>query len=138
MKILNKQYKKLFELDGVELEIEEDALKAIAHKAVERNTGARGLRSIIENVMMDSMFNIPSDKTVRKCIITKDAVEGKAEPTVVFAKIDKSGTERDGCVPVDARLAELLQLLLDKYTFENVTNSWLKVCYYYDYLGPAK
>lgn len=54
------------------------------------------------------------------------------------AKMDKSGTERDGCVPVDARLAELLQLLLDKYTFENVKSSWLKVCFYYDYLGPAK
>ena len=78
-----KQYKKLFELDGVELEIEDDALIAIAKKAVERNIGARGLRSIIENVMMDSMFNIPSDNTVKKCIITKDAVEGKADPTVV-------------------------------------------------------
>ncbi len=54
------------------------------------------------------------------------------------AKIDKSGTERDGCVVVDQRLAELLQLLLDKYTFENVKDSWTKVCFYYDHLGPAK
>ena len=83
-----KQYKKLFELDGVELEIEDDALKAIAHKAVERNIGARGLRSIIENVMMDSMFSIPSDNTVKKCIITKDAVEGKAEPTIVHGEAE--------------------------------------------------
>ena len=52
--------------------------------------------------------------------------------------IDKSGTELDGCVPVDARLAEILQLLMSKYTFENVENAWLKICYYYDYLGPAK
>ncbi len=54
------------------------------------------------------------------------------------AQIDKSGTERDGCVVVDERLAEILQLLMDKYTFEDVDNSWLKICYYYDYLGPAK
>ncbi|MBQ3154531.1 MAG: hypothetical protein IJB88_04810, partial [Clostridia bacterium] len=53
-------------------------------------------------------------------------------------KIDNSeNTERNGCVVVDARLAELLQKLMDKYTFDGVDNSWLKVCYYYDYLGPA-
>ncbi len=54
------------------------------------------------------------------------------------AMIDKSGTELDGCVPVDQRLAEILQYLMDKYTFEDVENSWLKICFYYDYLGPAK
>jgi ATP-dependent Clp protease ATP-binding subunit ClpX len=79
---LVKQYTKLFELDGVELEIEDEALIAVAKKAIARNTGARGLRSILENVMMDSMFNVPSDSTVRKVIITADAVEGKAEPTI--------------------------------------------------------
>jgi hypothetical protein len=47
-----------------------------------------------------------------------------------------SAKEREGCVPVDARLAEILQMLMDKYTFENVDNSWIKLCYYYDYLGP--
>ena len=83
-----KQYKKLFELDGVELEIEDDALRAIAHKAVKREIGARGLRSIIENVMMDSMFSIPSDNTVKKCIITKDSVEGKAEPTIIHGEAE--------------------------------------------------
>ncbi len=55
-----------------------------------------------------------------------------------LSKMDKSGSERDGCVVVDERLAEILQHLMDKYTFEDVENSWLKVCYYYDYLGPAK
>ncbi|MBE6587163.1 MAG: TlpA family protein disulfide reductase [Ruminococcaceae bacterium] len=60
------------------------------------------------------------------------------EMRTYLAKMDKSGSERDGCVPVDARLAEILQLLLDKYTFDGVKNSWIKVCYYYDYLGPAK
>ena len=54
------------------------------------------------------------------------------------AKMDKSGTERDGCVEVDEALAEILQLLMDKYTFDGVENSWLKLCYYYDYLGPKK
>ena len=53
-------------------------------------------------------------------------------------KIIKTKDERDGCVEVDERLAEILGMLMDKYTFDNVENSWLKVCYYYDYLGPAK
>lgn len=61
-----------------------------------------------------------------------------AEMRSYVAKIDKSGSERDGCVVVDERLAEILQLLMDKYTFEDVENAWIKVCYYYDYLGPAK
>lgn len=69
-----KQYKKLFEIDGVELEIEEDALKEIAKQSFERKIGARGLRAIMESVMMDSMYEIPSDTTAVKCTITKDAV----------------------------------------------------------------
>ncbi|MBR3040013.1 MAG: ATP-dependent Clp protease ATP-binding subunit ClpX [Lachnospiraceae bacterium] len=78
-----KQYKKLFELDDVELEFEEDAIREIATEAYERKTGARGIRSIMEKVMMDVMFEIPSDETIIKCIITKDAVLGKTKPTVV-------------------------------------------------------
>ncbi|SFA98666.1 ATP-dependent Clp protease ATP-binding subunit ClpX [Acetitomaculum ruminis DSM 5522] len=85
---LVKQYKKLFELDDVELEIEADALKAIAKLAIERNTGARGLRSILESVMVDVMYNVPSDEKIIKCIITKDAVDGTAEPTLVFGEHD--------------------------------------------------
>ena len=54
-----------------------------------------------------------------------------------IAKMDKSGTEKDGCVVVTKRLAEILQLVMDKFTFEDVDNSWLKLCYYYDYVGPA-
>ncbi|MCR5607649.1 MAG: ATP-dependent Clp protease ATP-binding subunit ClpX [Lachnospiraceae bacterium] len=77
---ITKQYKKLFELDNVELEIEEDALKEIAHIAVQRDIGARGLRSIMESVMMDSMYSVPSDSTVSKLIITKDAVLGNDKP----------------------------------------------------------
>jgi len=80
---LIKQYRKLFELDGVELEFDEPALVSIAAKAMERKTGARGLRSIMESTMMDMMYEAPSDNTIRKCIITKDAVDGKAAPVIV-------------------------------------------------------
>ena len=80
---LIKQYRKLFSYDGVGLEFEEDAIEAIAKMAVERKTGARGLRSIMENVMMDVMYEIPSDDTIRECKITKEAVDGTGEPVVV-------------------------------------------------------
>ena len=77
---LIKQYQKLFDMDDVELTFEEEAVQAIADKAFERKTGARGLRSILESVMMDTMYEIPSDDTIHSCVITKDAVEGKAAP----------------------------------------------------------
>lgn len=77
-----KQYKKLFELDGVELEFEEDALKEIAKQAYKRKIGARGLRAIMESVMMDTMYHIPSDAKAIKCIITKEAVLGNEKPRV--------------------------------------------------------
>ena len=80
---LVKQYRKLMELDNVELEFDEAALKAIAKEAMERKTGARGLRSIMESTMMDIMYEAPSDDTIRKCIITKDAVDGNGMPVVV-------------------------------------------------------
>ena len=71
---LVKQYKKLLELDDVELEFEDDALRAIAKKAIERNTGARGLRSIVENIMMECMYEVPSRDDIKKVIVTKEAV----------------------------------------------------------------
>ncbi len=77
-----KQYKTLFELDKVSLEFEEDAIGAIADKAIERNTGARGLRSIVEETVMDLMFHVPSDNTIKKVVITKDSVLGKDQPRV--------------------------------------------------------
>ncbi len=80
---LIKQYRKLFSYDGVGLSFEEDAIEAIAKMAVERKTGARGLRSIMENVMMDVMYEIPSDDTIRECKITKEAVDGTGEPIVI-------------------------------------------------------
>ena len=80
---LVKQYCKLMELDNVELEFDEAALNSIAMQAMERKTGARGLRSIMENTMIDIMYDAPSDDTMRKCIITKEAVEGKGTPVIV-------------------------------------------------------
>ena len=81
---LVKQYKKLVELDGVELEFEQEALEEIVNKAIERNTGARGLRSIIEEIMRDVMYDIPSNPQIVKCIITKDTVINKTEPKLVI------------------------------------------------------
>ncbi|MFC4652553.1 ATP-dependent Clp protease ATP-binding subunit ClpX [Lactococcus nasutitermitis] len=80
---LIKQYKRLLFFDGVELEFEEQALRAIAEKAIERKTGARGLRSIIEEVMMDIMFEVPSDETIKKVIITEAVVRGKEKPQLI-------------------------------------------------------
>jgi ATP-dependent Clp protease ATP-binding subunit ClpX len=86
---LVKQYQKMLELDNVELEFEEEALRAIAKEAIERKTGARGLRSIIENVMLDMMYELPSREDIAKCIITKETITDKAQPKLIL----KDGTE---------------------------------------------
>ena len=83
---LVKQYKKLFEIDGVDLEIKDDAIEAIVDKAIELKTGARGLRSIIEEIMTDIMYEIPSNDRIEKCIITKAVVEGKEKPEVILTE----------------------------------------------------
>ena len=88
---LIKQYQKLFKYDGVDLELEEDAIKAIDKKAIDRKTGARGLRSIFESIMGDIMFDIPSTDNIEKCVITGDTVE-KGEPPKVILKKDKTGS----------------------------------------------
>lgn len=82
---ITKQYKKLFELDGVELEFEEGALEEIAKQSYKRKIGARGLRAIMEKAMMETMYNIPSDSRAVKCIITREAVLGEEQPTVVLS-----------------------------------------------------
>jgi len=81
---LVKQYQKLLELDGVDLEFTDEALREIAKQAIERKTGARGLRSIIESIMLDVMFDLPSRDDVEKCIITKETVTEKTSPTLVM------------------------------------------------------
>ena len=103
---LVKQYKKLLSYDGVDLEFEEDALQAIVEKAMERNTGARGLRSIIEDIMRDIMFDIPSNDKIEKCIITRGTVMNNEQPKLIInenkeprkkrkrKKLDDNGTEQ--------------------------------------------
>lgn len=86
---LLKQYKQLFKIDDVELEINEEALNSIATKALEINTGARGLRGILENVMLDVMYEIPSRNDVEKCIITKETIEKKNDPKLIYKKASK-------------------------------------------------
>ena len=80
---ISKQYKKLFEIDGVELEFTHDALVAVAKKALERSTGARGLRSIMEETMTNIMYELPSDKSIKKVIIGKKCIDGKKEPEFI-------------------------------------------------------
>ncbi|WP_156291213.1 ATP-dependent protease ATP-binding subunit ClpX [Oceanobacillus salinisoli] len=90
---LVKQYQKLFEIDNVELEIKEEALVEIAKKAIERKTGARGLRSIIESIMLDVMFELPSREDIDKCVITKETIVNEdGSPTLVFS----DGTVQEG------------------------------------------
>ena len=79
---LVKQSAKLFELDDVKLEFDDEALNEIAKQSSERKTGARGLRSIMEGIMNGVMYEIPSDDTIEKCIITKDVVDGESEPLI--------------------------------------------------------
>ncbi len=82
---LVKQYKELFSMDGVELEIDDEALEVVAEKAIERKSGARGLRGILEEVMLDIMYDIPSREDIEKCVITKDTIANKQEPTLVLS-----------------------------------------------------
>ena len=81
---IEKQYKKLFEIDGVELEFTSEALSAIANKAIERQTGARGLRSIMEEVMTEIMFELPSKKDIKKVVISEKCVTEVAEPEFIY------------------------------------------------------
>lgn len=83
---LVKQYKKLFDMDHVELEIQPDAIEAIAEKALERKTGARGLRGIMEKIMTNIMYEVPSRDDVKKCIITRETVEAEQDPELVLAE----------------------------------------------------
>ena len=99
VKILNepknalvKQYTKMMELDDVELEFTDGALEKIAQLAIERNTGARGLRSIIESLMLDIMYEIPSREDVKKCIINEEVVEKHLEPVIV--SLNKRGRKK--------------------------------------------
>ncbi|WP_304638487.1 ATP-dependent Clp protease ATP-binding subunit ClpX [Pseudomonas sp.] len=86
---LTKQYGRLFEMEGVELEFRTDALRAIAKRALERKTGARGLRSILENVLLDTMYEIPSAEHVSKVVIDENVISGEAKPLLIYESTDK-------------------------------------------------
>ena len=86
---LVKQYQKLFELDGVELEFTADAITAIAEKAMERGTGARGLRAIIEEVLLHVMYDVPSRGDVAKVVVTRETVADEVPPTLVLREPEK-------------------------------------------------
>ena len=90
---VTKQYAKLFEIEGSELEFRDDALHAIARKAMDRKTGARGLRSILEHVLLDIMYELPSMKDVSKVVLDSDTIEGKSEPLLMFEGKDRAMPE---------------------------------------------
>ena len=92
---LVKQYKALFELDGVGLEFDDSAIEAIADKALERKTGARGLRAIMESVMLDMMYTIPSDESISRCVIDKDTVEKNLTIEDITARIEDKESEQE-------------------------------------------
>ncbi|MDH5469365.1 MAG: ATP-dependent Clp protease ATP-binding subunit ClpX, partial [Gammaproteobacteria bacterium] len=81
---LTKQYEKLFDMEGCEIEFREDALKAVAQKAMERKTGARGLRTILEQVLLDTMYDLPSLDNVRKVVIDENVIVGGSKPYMIF------------------------------------------------------
>ena len=93
---LVKQYQKLFDLDGVQLTFTPEAVEKIAKRALERKTGARGLRAIIEKSMMDIMYTIPSDETIGTCTITGETIEGQAEPELTYRDMAVTETPRAG------------------------------------------
>lgn len=80
---LTKQYEKLFRMENVDLKFMPEALREIARRALRKGTGARALRSVLEGVMMDAMYDVPSDSTISECVVTREAIEGKAKPKLV-------------------------------------------------------
>jgi len=86
---LTKQYQKLFEMEGVEIDFRDEALRAVAKKAMERKTGARGLRSILENVLLDTMYHIPSEENVSKVVIDANAINGVSEPIKIYENTEQ-------------------------------------------------
>ena len=88
---LVKQYQKLFDMEQVELNFTDDALVQVARKAIERKTGARGLRSILESILLDTMFELPGMDGVDEVMIDKDVIEGRKEPIRVYAEKKKTG-----------------------------------------------
>ncbi len=95
---LTKQYKKLFQMEGAELEFKETALESIAHKAMERNTGARGLRSILEQVLLDTMYDLPSINNVLKVTIDETTIQGHSQPLILYKDLPDKDSLFPACV----------------------------------------
>ena len=87
---LTKQYAKLFDMEGVEVDFRDDALAAVAEKAMERKTGARGLRSILEAVLLDTMYELPSTESVKKVVIDGSVIRGETEPMLLYENVDRA------------------------------------------------
>jgi ATP-dependent Clp protease ATP-binding subunit ClpX len=87
---LTKQYRKLFEMEGVELEFRDDALAAVAQRAMDRKTGARGLRTILENVLLDTMYDLPSSTSAKKVVVDEAVVTGENKPYVIYESEEPS------------------------------------------------
>jgi len=92
---LTKQYQALFKLEGAELEFREDALRAIAHKAMERKTGARGLRSIVEGILLDTMYDLPSVENVSKVVIDEHVIKGETQPIMIYDNPEKQAASAE-------------------------------------------
>ena len=93
---LTKQFQRFFSFDGIELHFADDALGAIADKALERDTGARGLRSILEDTLLEVQFELPSRRDVKKCVVTRDTIEKSLKPTLVTeAAPEEPGEQRE-------------------------------------------
>ena len=93
---LLKQYQALFGMEGVELDLRDDALAAVADKAIERKTGARGLRSILETILLDTMYTIPSEPDVVKVVVDGSVINGENEPLLVYEKQEKKLASDEG------------------------------------------
>ena len=89
---LTKQYSKLFEMENVEVDFREDALRAVAQKAMERKTGARGLRSILESVLLETMYKLPSTESVAKVVIDESVIKGESEPMLMYENVSEPRT----------------------------------------------
>jgi ATP-dependent Clp protease ATP-binding subunit ClpX len=87
---LTKQYARLFEMEGVTIDFRPDALDAVAERAMERKTGARGLRSIMENVLLETMYKIPSEQHVIKVVVDESVIRGESEPLLVYSSPEKN------------------------------------------------
>ncbi len=102
---LTKQYGKLFEMEGVEVDFRKDALDAVANKAMERKTGARGLRSIMESVLLDTMYKIPSEEGVSKVVVDESVIRGESEPLLVYETNDNAEAESEEVAPEQQKAA---------------------------------